>query len=220
MSQETKLSPAENHCYKTPQTHKKYILYDHLVLTIQGRPQAIMQMSLWAQGGWSGTGQEKSTIMGNNPMMSWEHHPRVSTIRKQKNRHWSPLYPSHQKNCEIPNVCLHIGLPKIIERDFKTELFHRNQPIFSLYNSVHQFKSQPHSTCFGPSWVGAMKWAYSPRLFHCYLIQWPHILTRNYLWQLINSSEYKPLSKEVLTNLYFSSFPHRQFSHHSDKRNV
>lgn len=30
-------------------------------------------------------------------------------------------------------------------------------------------------------------------------------LTRNDLWQLINSPEYKPLSKEVLTNLHFLS---------------
>lgn len=88
---------------------------------------------------------------------------------------------------------------------FQNTAFPQEPTIFSLYNSVHQFKSQPRSTCFGPSWAGAMKWAYPPRLFYCYLVQWPHILTRNDLWQLINSSEYKPLSKEVLTNLYFSS---------------
>lgn len=32
-----------------------------------------------------------------------------------------------------------------------------------------------------------------------------HILAGNDLWQLINSSEYKSLSKAVLTNLHFSS---------------
>lgn len=32
-------------------------------------------------------------------------------------------------------------------------------------------------------------------------------LTRNDLWQLINSPEYKPLSKEVLTNLHFFWVP-------------
>lgn len=45
---------------------------------------------------------------------------------------------------------------------------------------------------------------YLPRLHHSLVLQ-QHVLAGNDLWQLINSSEYKPISEEVLTNFHFSS---------------
>lgn len=105
-------------------------------------------------------------------------------------------------------MSINLRLLRIIIREkiFKTELFPRNQAIFTLYNSIYRFKNQTHST---QAWalleLGPWGHAYPPRLFHYYLISRQHILTGNDLWQLINSSEYKPLSKEVLTNLHFSS---------------
>lgn len=59
MSKETKLSPAENHCYKTPQTHKKYILYDHLVShnsrQATGHPADVSVSTRWME--WDRAGK-------------------------------------------------------------------------------------------------------------------------------------------------------------------
>lgn len=239
----TKLPPVENNCCKASRPTIKYptrsfsfSLNELTGYTLNPR-QPSCKCLPWAQGGWGRT--DRSGQMHRNRGKASACHiltvirtrstaPPLSLtntiIQEQKLRHWIPLYPPHWENGYISNSCLNIRLLKIIKTEtiFKTQLFHRNQAIFTLYNPIHQFKNQTHSI---HAWalleLGPWGRAYIlPDSSTATWFQGSTFLTGNYLWQLINSSEYKPLSKDVLTNLHFSEFPHRQFSHHSDKRNV